>query len=113
MPKVTIYHNPRCMKSRETLKLLESRGVAPDVVEYLKTPFDESSLRALLKKLGISPAELIRKKEYAALNLPPTDDPAELVARMAAHPEIIERPIVVCGSRAKLGRPPEQVLEIL
>jgi arsenate reductase len=113
MSKVTIYHNPRCTKSRQTLALLQDRGVEPDVIEYLKTPPDETTLAKLVKQLRIEPAQLIRRKEYKALGLPDTDDPKELIARMAAHPEIIERPIVVKGSQARLGRPPEQVLEIL
>jgi arsenate reductase len=113
MPKVTIYHNPRCLKSRETLVLLRERGVEPEIVEYLKSPPDEKTLRELLRKLGKTPAELIRKKEHQALGLPATDDPDELIARMAAHPEILQRPIVVRGKSARLGRPPEQVLEIL
>lgn len=113
MPKVTIYHNPRCTKSRQTLALLRERGVEPEIVEYLKTPPDEATLIRLIKQLGIEPRALIRKKEYAALNLPDTDDPQQLVARMAEHPEIIERPIVACGGKARLGRPPENVLEII
>lgn len=113
MPKVTIYHNPRCSKSRQTLALLRDNDVEPTIVEYLKTPPDEKTLAGLLKKLGMKPQELIRKKEYRALGLPDTDDSAELIARMAANPQIIERPIVVCGKNARLGRPPESVLEIL
>jgi arsenate reductase (glutaredoxin) len=113
MHQVTIYHNPRCAKSRETLALLRERGIELKVIEYLQSPPDEPTLRHLLKKLGKAPAELIRKKEHQALGLPPTDDPDELIARMAAHPQIIERPIVVSGNSARLGRPPEQVLEIL
>jgi arsenate reductase len=113
MAKVTIYHNPRCTKSRETLALLKDRGIEPEIIEYLKTPPDEKQLRELLRKLGMAPAELIRKKEHQALGLPPTGDPDELIARMAAYPQIIERPIVVAGKSARLGRPPEKVLEIL
>jgi len=111
--KVTIYHNPRCTKSRQTLKLLQESGIQPDIVEYLKTPPDQKTLTSLLKKLGISAADLVRAKEHRALGLPKTDDEQELIARMAAHPEIIERPIVVCGRRACLGRPPENVRDIL
>ncbi len=113
MSRVTIYHNPRCTKSRQTLALLRKHGVEPDVVEYLKTPPDEAQLRRLLKMLGLQPLQLIRRREHLALQLPETDDAAELIKRMAAHPEIIERPIVVRGQRARLGRPPEQVLDIL
>lgn len=113
MPKVTIYHNPRCSKSRQTLALLRDNDIEPTIVEYLKTPPDEKTLAGLLKKLSMKPQELIRKKEYRALGLPETDDAQELIARMAANPQIIERPIVVCGRKARLGRPPESVLETL
>ena len=113
MSKVTIYHNPRCTKSRQTLKLLEEHGVEPAVIEYLKTPPDAATIKQLLKNLGISAQDLIRRKEHRALGLDDTDDEAELIKRMAAHPEIIERPIVVKGRAARLGRPPEAVLEIL
>lgn len=113
---VTIYHNPRCSKSRETLALLKSRGVEPQVVEYLKTPPDAATLDRLLGLLGLEPRQLMRRKEppYAALGL---DDPAksraELIAAMVANPVLIERPIVVKDGKAALGRPPEKVLEIL
>ncbi|WP_207479242.1 arsenate reductase (glutaredoxin) [Arenibaculum pallidiluteum] len=111
---VTIYHNPRCSKSRETLALLEARGVAPLVVEYLKTPPSSAELRAILVKLGIPPRQLLRRKEAAEAGL---DDPAlsddALIEGMARHPVAIERPIVVKGARAALGRPPEAVLAIL
>jgi arsenate reductase len=111
--KVTIYHNPRCTKSRQTLALLHEQGIEPKVIEYLNTPPDAATIQSLLKKLGIEASQLIRRKEYLALGLPDTNDPQQLIAQMAAHPEIIERPIVVCGAKARLGRPPEQVLEIL
>ena len=113
MAKITIYHNPRCTKSRQTLALLNERGLEPTVVEYLRDPPDAETIARLVKKLGVEPAELIRKKEYKALGLPDTDDRDELIRRMASHPEIIERPIVVSGRQARLGRPPENVLEIL
>jgi arsenate reductase len=111
--EVTIYHNPRCTKSRQTLALLHDQGIQPNVVQYLQTPPDEKTLRKLVKLLGMEPRELIRKKEYRALDLPQTDDPHEIIARMATHPQIIERPIVIAGKKACLGRPPENVLEIL
>jgi arsenate reductase len=106
MPTVTIYHNPRCTKSRQTLKLLQREGIAPDVIEYLKTPPDAKTLAGLLKKLRMEPRELIRKKEYRELEMPDTDDPDTLIERMVNHPEIIQRPIVVCGRKACLGRHP-------
>lgn len=113
MPKVTIYHNPRCTKSRQTLALLRENNVEPEVIEYLKDPPDKATLDGLVKKLGIAPAQLIRKKEHRELGLPETDDADELLTQMAANPKIIERPIVVVGQKARLGRPPENVLEIL
>jgi arsenate reductase (glutaredoxin) len=113
MTTPTIYHNPRCSKSRQTLTLLQEQGLEPNVVEYLQDPLDSETIRGLLKKLQLSAAELIRKKDHAALGLEATDDEATLIQRMADNPKIIERPIVVVGKRARIGRPPEQVLEIL
>ena len=113
MAKTVIYHNPRCTKSRQTLALLREQDIEPEVIEYLKDPPDEKTIRAILNKLGIPAAELIRRKEHRALGLEDTDDESELIRRMAAHPEIIERPIVVAGKAARIGRPPEDVLEIL
>ena len=112
----TIYHNPRCSKSRQTLQLLQDNQVEPEVVLYLETPPDKSTLKNLLQKLGISARELLRKGEddYKALNL---KDPAlsddQLIEAMVSHPKLIERPIVVKGDNAVLGRPPENVLELL
>ena len=114
--KITIYHNPRCGKSRQTLALLEARGIKPAVVEYLKTPPDAATLKALLKKLGLKPRQLLRTKEAAyqdaGLDNPALNDEAVIEA-MLAHPILIERPIVVIGDKAALGRPPENVLAIL
>jgi len=111
---VTIYHNPRCGKSRATLALLEKKGVRPRVVEYLKTPPDKAELKRLLRLLGMSPRDLLRAKEAkeAGLDRPGLSDD-EIIAGMVKHPIVIERPIVVAGSRAALGRPPEAVLKIL
>ena len=113
---VTIYHNPRCAKSRETLALIESKGMAPKVIEYLKTPPSASELKDILRKLGLKPRDLLRKGEprYRELDLGRTDlDDAALIDLMVANPVLIERPIVVYGDRAALGRPPANVLEIL
>ncbi|HLS69362.1 MAG TPA: arsenate reductase (glutaredoxin) [Kiloniellales bacterium] len=113
---VTIYHNPRCSKSRQTLKLLQDRGIEPRIVEYLRTPPDAETLRHLIAMLGLSPRELLRRKEapYKELGLAdPQKSDEEIIEALAAHPVLIERPIVVKGKRAALGRPPEQVLEIL
>ena len=116
MSKVTIYHNPRCSKSRQTLELLEANGVAPEIVRYLETPPDASTLAALLAMLEMSPRDLMRKKEapFKEQNLADESlSEAELIAAMVAHPVLIERPIVVKDGKAAIGRPPEQVLEIL
>ena len=111
--RVTIYHNPRCGKSRQALALLKDRGIEPEIVEYLKTPPDAATIARLLEMLQLEPGDLIRKKEYREAKLPKTDDPERLIALMAENPKIIERPIVVSGRKARLGRPPESVLEIL
>ena len=113
MSPVTIYHNPRCSKSRQTLALLRERNVEPEIIEYLKNPPSERELKNIAHKLGIPPAEMVRKKEARALKLSNTDDSAQWLARMTHNPQIIERPIVVCGERARIGRPPENVLELL
>jgi arsenate reductase (glutaredoxin) len=116
MPKVTIYHNPRCSKSRQTLDLLQQRAIEPDIIEYLQTPPDARQLARILDLLGLEPRQLMRRDEaqYRDNRL---DDPAlsreQLIQAMVDHPNLIQRPIVVTGNRAALGRPPEQVLEIL
>ncbi len=110
---VTIYHNPRCSKSRQTLELLQSKGVEPRVVEYLKTPPSAAELADILAKLGKAPAEILRSKEAAEAGLAKDLPDDQLIAAMAANPAVIERPIVVKGGKARLGRPPEQVLDIL
>jgi arsenate reductase len=114
--KVTIYHNPRCSKSRETLALLQEHGVEPKVIEYLKTPPSAGALKTLLAQLGISARELLRTKEdeYKATGLDKagvTD--AQIIAAMVKHPILIERPIVVANGKARIGRPPDAVLDIL
>jgi len=111
---VTIYHNPRCSTSRKTLALLEEKGIEPKVVNYLETPLKADEIKALLKKLGLTAHQLLRRKEVGPLDLD-TDAMTEtqLVAAMAKHPILIERPVVVNGNKAVLGRPPESVLSIL
>jgi len=112
----TIYHNPRCSKSRETLALLRQQGIEPSVVEYLKQPPSNNELQAILKQLGISPRELLRKGEsdYKELKLSDTTlSDQQLVSAMVSHPTLIERPIVIHNNKAALGRPPENILEIL
>lgn len=112
---VTIYHNPRCSKSRETLKLIREKGVEPVVVEYLRDTPSAEEIAALLKKLGMAAADLVRKGEavYKEQFKGRQLSEAEWVSAMAEYPQLIERPIVVSGKKAVLGRPPEQVLEIL
>ena len=112
----TIYHNPRCSKSRQTLALLQEKGISPEIVLYLDTPPDEKTLQTLLKKLGISARNLLRRSEdeYTSLALDnPALSEAQLIKAMCTHPRLIERPIFINGDRAVLGRPPENVLEIL
>ncbi|MDR3518949.1 MAG: arsenate reductase (glutaredoxin) [Azospirillaceae bacterium] len=111
---VTIYHNPRCGKSRETLALLRERGIEPRIIEYLKTPPDAAELKHLLTLLGLTPRQLLRAKEAADAGLsdPGLSDEA-LIAGMVAHPITIERPIVVKDGAAALGRPPQAVLALL
>ncbi len=111
---VRIYHNPRCNTSRRTLALLEKKGIKPEVIDYLKTPPSAAELKQLLAKLGLKPRELLRKKEAKEVGLDNPDlSDAQLIAGMVKHPITIERPIVMKGSRAALGRPPEAVLKIL
>ena len=113
---VTIYHNPRCSKSRQTLALLQERGVTPTVVEYLKTPPDAATLGDILAKLGCPPRQLMRVKEAVHRELGLGDEnlsDADLIQAMVDNPILIERPIVLAGDRAALGRPPEAVLAIL
>ncbi len=113
---VTIYHNPRCSKSRQTLALIEEQGITPTIVQYLDTPPTVDVLAELLDKLGMSPRDIIRKGEdaYKENNVSNTDlSDEELIALMVEYPKLIERPIVVKGNKAILGRPPENVLSLL
>jgi arsenate reductase len=113
---IEIFHNPRCSKSRATLALLQEQGVEPAVRLYLDDPPDAAELRAILNKLGIAARDLLRKgeAEYRELGLADeTLGESRLIAAMVAHPRLIERPIVITGARAAIGRPPESVLEIL
>lgn len=116
MPDVVIYHNPRCSKSRQTLALIQGLGVRPKVVEYLQAPPSAAQLKGFLKALGMKPRDLMRRKEpeYKAQGLDDaslSDD--DLIAAMVRTPKLIERPVVTNGARVALGRPPENVLEIL
>jgi arsenate reductase len=112
----TIYHNPRCSKSRDTLALLEAQGIQPTIIHYLDNPLDKATLLSLLKKLDLSPRDIIRKSEdaYKTLkldNLSLTDE--ALIQALINHPKLLERPIVVAGNKAVIGRPPENVRKLI
>jgi arsenate reductase len=112
----TIYHNPRCSKSRQTLELIKTQDIEPEIVLYLETPLDAQTIAGLLKKLGISARQLLRRGEqaYKEQNLSDTSlTEKQLIEAMVEFPKLIERPIVVSGDQAMIGRPPEQVMEIL
>ncbi|GHD32597.1 arsenate reductase [Halioglobus pacificus] len=115
MAEFQIYHNPRCSKSRNTLALLQEHGVQPEVILYLETPPDRKVLQALLAALNKQPSELVRRGEadYKEAGLSKASDEAAVLDAMVAFPKLIERPIVVAGERAILGRPPENVLELI
>lgn len=112
---VTIWHNPRCSKSRATLKLLEEAGLTPDVRLYLEDAPSEEEISAALRLLGIPAMALVRRgeAEFKAAGLTKDSSEAETIAAMAAHPKLIERPVVFANCKARVGRPPEAVLEIL
>ncbi|WP_323165041.1 arsenate reductase (glutaredoxin) [Pseudomonas atacamensis] len=116
MTDPTLYHNPRCSKSRGALELLEARGLTPTVVRYLETPLSAAQIKALLGKLGISARQLLRsgEEEYKTLNLADASlSEQQLIDAIAAHPKLMERPILEVGDKAVIGRPPENVLELL
>ena len=113
---VTIYHNPRCSKSRQTLQLLKDNGVEPEIVEYLKTPLSAEQISELVNLLGVTVREVIRTSEadYKANKLADTSlTDKQLLDAMVTYPKLLQRPIVVKGNKAAIGRPPEQVLDIL
>ena len=115
---ITIYHNPRCSKSRKTLELLENAGITPTIVEYLKTPPTADTTLRNARLVGVNVADLLRRGEdefKSASDLPDLDDDAALAAWLELHPRVIERPIVVdeANDRAVIGRPPENVLELV
>ncbi len=116
MPKVTIYHNPLCSKSRQTLDLLREKGIEPTIIEYLKTPPTADELKEVLQLLGLSPSDLMRKKETAYKEAGLDNGSLSVdaqIAAMVAHPKVIERPIVISDDKARIGRPPESVLDIV
>lgn len=111
---LTIYHNPRCSKSRQTLALIEEASAPVTIVEYLKTPLDESEIKRLLSLLSLMPIEMMRTKEaeFKEQNLKGASDEA-LIQAMVNTPKLIERPIITCGDKAVIGRPPENVLTLI
>lgn len=116
MTELTLYHNPRCSKSRGALELLAQRGLTPKVINYLETPPSAEELQQIIARLGIPARQLLRsgEEEYKTLGLAdPSLSDHQLIEAMLAHPKLIERPILVAGEAAVLGRPPEKVLEIL
>jgi arsenate reductase len=116
MADVTIYHNPRCSKSRQTLELLQENNISPEIILYLETPPSKSEIKSLLNKLGITARELLRSSEdaYKEGNLADTSlTEGQLIDAMLANPKLIERPIVVAGENAVIGRPPENVLALV
>ncbi len=111
---ITIYHNPKCGKSRQTLALLRARGIEPAIVEYLKKPPSAAELARILKWMGKRPLEVVRIKEAREAGIDPGSlSDAQLIAKIVAQPQILKRPIVVNGDRAVVGRPPKSVLAIL
>ena len=116
MREFTIYHNPRCSKSRQTLQILRDRGIEPSIVEYLKTPLQKDELKKISTSLGFRPKEFVRKNEsdFKERNLVNhLEDDDKMIEAMAAYPKIIERPIVVLKDKAVIGRPPDNVLKLI
>ena len=113
---VKIYHNPRCSKSRQTLQLMQDKGIEPEIIEYLKTPPTTAEIEDILQKLSMGPRDLMRKKEaeYKSTGMDnPNLDNEALIKGMIETPKLIERPIVLANGKAAIGRPPEDVLAIL
>jgi arsenate reductase len=115
MANVTIWHNPRCSKSRDSFNLLEEKGIDAEVIKYLDTPPTKEELTEVLKMLGIAPRELMRTKEeiYKTLNLAEEQDDEKLIEAMVENPKLIERPIVIKDGKAVIGRPLEKVVELI
>lgn len=115
MQEITIWHNPKCSKSREAMEILEGNSHKPEIVKYLEETPNENQIRTILKMLGIAPRELMRTKEdiYKELNLQNELDDDALIRAMANHPKLIERPIIIKGNRAIIGRPVEKITEFL
>jgi len=112
-PKIVIYHNPKCSKSREALDYLWDQGHEPQVVEYLKNPLDEKEIRRLLQLLGIAASSMMRATDFRRLGLEPTDSADELIALIVTHPVLMERPIVEFGDEAVIARPAERLVDFV
>jgi arsenate reductase (glutaredoxin) len=116
MKSLILYHNPKCSKSRQALALIRDNGIEPEIVEYLKTPLTLTALKQLIKKLKVTPTELVRMKEFKA-QIPNSaaliEDDAALLKILSEHPALMERPVVVAGDYAVIARPPEKLLELL
>ncbi len=115
MSDIIIWHNPRCSKSREALKLLQEKGIEPKIYKYLDEHPTKEQIKEVLKMLGVGPREIMRTKEkiYKELGLKDVDDDEKLIEAMAEHPKLIERPIVIKEGKAVLGRPPQKVIELV
>ncbi|MBF0432542.1 MAG: arsenate reductase (glutaredoxin) [Fibrobacteria bacterium] len=113
MSKIEILHNPHCSKSRQTLELLNNQGLELKITEYLDTPLSREEIEVIASKLGLKPSQFLRKGEFAKLGIQMAETETGIVKQMTEHPILIERPIVINGGKAKIGRPPESVLEIL
>lgn len=110
---VRIFHNPQCSKSREALDYLTERGIEPEVIEYLKTPPSVEELRSLVKMLGVAPSSIVRTSDFQRLELAPAQDADGWLALIAAHPALLERPIVVVDDKARIARPVDQLYDFL
>jgi arsenate reductase (glutaredoxin) len=109
---VRIYHNPQCARSREALEYLKKQGIQPEVVEYLQNPLSVEELRGLVRMLGIAPSSLIRVADFKRLDIPATNDYEKLLQLLAENPAIMDRPIVVVGNEARIGRPVENLHDL-
>ena len=113
MSQLEILHNPHCSKSRKTLEILTESGLTPQIVDYLQNPASAEEIRVIASKLGLVPSQFLRKGEYAELGIVAAETEDGIIRQMEQYPILIERPIVINGNRARIGRPPESILEIL
>lgn len=113
MPNIEIIHNPKCSKSRAALELLNNKGLAPEVIEYLRNPLSAEQLEQISAKLGLKPSQFVRKGEYTKLGIEMAQTEEGIIKQMVEYPLLIERPIVIKGDSARVGRPTESILEIL